>query len=338
MMHNTTTTRENTVLAMILEIPIDTASIERLFETLFLVRSVEERIAAVYPTDCIKSPVHLSIGQEAIAVGVCDVLEPTDVVAMSYRGHAVYLAKGGDPRRMIAELYGKATGCARGKGGSMHLVAPEAGVLGASAVVGTQIPIATGWALAAKRRATGQVVTCFFGDGATEEGCMAESLNFAALHRLPILFVCENNGYAIHEPLSKRWATTRLCERVATYGIPTCRIGNQDIFAIRQAALKAVSAIRGGAGPAFMECLTYRWREHVGSNEDFDSGYRGHDELRPWRESDQVERLARMLSQDAVKRIAEAVASRIDAAFNFAVASPSPDPSELLRHVYASRA
>src|SRR5260370_17488843 len=136
---------------------IDTAVKERLFKTLLMIGRTEEGIAAAYPTDCIKSPVHLSIGQEAVAVGVCDVLKPTDIAAMSYRGHAVYIAKGGDLRQMIAELYGKLSGCARGKGGSMHLVAPEAGVLGASAVVGTQIPIATGWAVAANKRATGPV-------------------------------------------------------------------------------------------------------------------------------------------------------------------------------------
>jgi TPP-dependent pyruvate/acetoin dehydrogenase alpha subunit len=317
---------------------IDTAHTERLFKTLLLIRRTEERVATAYPTDCIKSPVHLSIGQEAVAVGVCDVLKPIDVAAMSYRGHAVYIAKGGDLRQMIAELYGKVSGCARGKGGSMHLVAPEAGVLGASAVVATQIPIATGWALAAKKRATGQVVACFFGDGATEEGCMAESLNFAALHRLPILYICENNGYAIHEPISKRWATTRLCERVATYGITTCRIENQDVFAIREAAFKAVSGIREGSGPAFMECLTYRWREHVGPREDYDSGYRGLDELSHWQESDQVERLAQLLPMDAMNRISQEVAAQIEDAFDFAATSPLPDQSELLRHVYAPRA
>jgi TPP-dependent pyruvate/acetoin dehydrogenase alpha subunit len=322
---------------MSVESDLQRECVGRLFKTLLLIRRTEERIAAVYPTDCIKSPVHLSIGQEAVAVGVCDVLRPTDIAAMSYRGHAVYIAKGGDLRLMIAELYGKVTGCARGKGGSMHLVAPTAGVLGASAVVGTQIPIAAGWALAAKKRATGQVVVCFFGDGATEEGCMAESLNFTALHRLPILFVCENNGYAIHEPLSKRWATTRLCERVATYGVNTYRIENQDVFAIREAALKAVSAIREGAGPAFIECMTYRWREHVGPNEDYDSGYRGHEEFRPWRESDQLERLGRMLPKEEVKRISQEVAAQIEDAFKFAVASALPDQSELARHVYASR-
>ena len=322
---------------MSVENSTDLALIARLFKTLLLIRRTEERIAAVYSTDCIKSPVHLSIGQEAVAVGVCDALNRTDVVAMSYRGHAVYISKGGDLRKMIAELYGKVTGCARGKGGSMHLVAPEAGVLGASAVVGTQIPIATGWALAAKKRATGQVVGCFFGDGATEEGCMAESLNFAALHRLPILFVCENNGYAIHEPLPKRWATTRLCERVATYGIATHRIEDQDVFAIRSAAHTAVASIREGAGPAFIECLTYRWREHVGPNEDYESGYRGADELYPWRASDQIERLALLLPKDQVHRISQEVAAQIDDAFNFAVAGDPPGPGELWRHVYASR-
>ena len=263
-------------------------------------------------------------------------LKPTDITAMSYRGHAVYLAKGGDLRQMIAELFGKADGCARGKGGSMHLVAPAAGVLGASAVVGTQIPIATGWALAAKKRGTGQVVACFFGDGATEEGCMAESFNFAALHRLPILYVCENNGYAIHSPLSKRWATARLCERVATYGIATHRIEDQDIFAIHETALSAASAVREGAGPVFMECLTYRWREHVGPRDDYAFGYRGLEELQPWRESDQVERLRQMLPKDETERISQEVEGEIEDAFNFAEASPWPDQSELLRHVYAS--
>ncbi len=173
--------------------------------------------------------------------------------------------------------------------------------------------------------------------GRPKKAVLAAALT-AALHRLPILFVCENNGYAIHEPLAKRWATPRLCERVATYGLATARIEDQDVFAIREAALKAVQAIRGGAGPAFLECLTYRWREHVGPIEDYESGYRGREELRPWQESDQVERLARMLPKDTVKRIGAMVAGKIDDAFNFAATSPTPDPGELLRHVHASRA
>jgi TPP-dependent pyruvate/acetoin dehydrogenase alpha subunit len=316
-------------------VQINQQALERLFRSLLLIRHTEERIAREYPADRIKSPVHLSIGQEAVAVGVCDVLSVDDLVAMSYRGHAAYLAKGGDLRAMIAELYGKVTGCAHGKGGSMHLVAPQVGVMGASAVVGTQVPIAVGWAMAVKKRGGRQVVACFFGEGATEEGSMSESLNFAALHRLPVLFVCENNGYAIHEPLTKRWATDRLCERVATYGIPVQRIADQDILAIRHAADEAASRGRAGEGPSFLECATYRWREHVGPNEDYDSGYRNRRELQPWKESDQVARIAKMLPADIVQQIEGEIKIQIDDAFAHAEASNPPDPAELLTDVYA---
>src|SRR5439155_16472388 len=191
-----------------------------LYRKLRLIRRAEEEIARIYPSDKIKSPVHLSIGQEAVSVGVCDVLRPDDVVSGTYRSHAGYMAKGGDLRALFAELYGKDTGCARGKGGSMHLVDINRYILGTSAVVGTTIPIAVGYALAVKREGHGRVVAAFFGDGATEEGVFYESLNFAALHRLPVLFVCENNVLAIHTPIEKRWATRQLCERVRTYGIP----------------------------------------------------------------------------------------------------------------------
>src|SRR5262249_12776491 len=171
---------------------------ERLYRSLYRIRRIEEEVARVYPTDRIKSPVHLSIGQEAVSVGVCEAFEPRDVVFGTYRGHALYLARGGDLRAMVAELYGKATGCTKGKGGSMHLIDPDCGVMGTSAVVGTTIANAVGYAYAQRYRRTGSIVASFFGDGATEEGVFAESLNFAALKRLPLLFVCENNGYAIH--------------------------------------------------------------------------------------------------------------------------------------------
>src|SRR5262249_17837477 len=162
------------------------------------------------------SPIHLSIGQESIAAGVCDVLRDDDVVSGTYRSHASYLAKGGDLRAFFAELYGKDTGCARGKGGSMHIIDMSHFVLGTSAVVGTRLPVALGYALALQREGEGRVVAAFFGDGATEEGVFHESINFAALHRLPVLLVCENNSLAIHTPLEKRWATPQLCERVRT--------------------------------------------------------------------------------------------------------------------------
>lgn len=308
---------------------------ERVYRALRLIRVVEEEVARVYPTDVIKSPVHLSIGQEFVSVGVCDVLEPRDHVSITYRGHAAYLAKGGDLRAMIAEMYGKKAGCAQGRGGSMHLVDAAAGVIGASAVVGTSIPVAAGYALAAKRRKTGGVVACFIGDGATEEGCFAETLNFAALHALPVLFVCENNGYAIHEPLSKRWATDRLCERVATYGVSARRIADGDVFSVRDAAAQAVAAMRAGGGPAFLEVACYRWREHVGPNEDFNQGYRSVDEMTPWAERDEVARLAAMLPQETVDAVEAEIAATVADAFTYAENQPFPAPEDLYDHVYA---
>src|SRR5262249_50909889 len=191
---------------------------ERLYRSLYRIRRIEEEVARVYPTDKIKSPVHLSIGQEAVSVGVCAALEPRDVVFGTYRGHALYLAKGGDMRRLVAELFGKATGCARGKGGSMHLIDTEAGGMGTSAVVGTTIANAVGYAYALQYRRRDAVVASFFGDGATEEGAFAESLNFAALKRLPVLFVCENNRYAIHTHQDRRQGLPDICRRARAYG------------------------------------------------------------------------------------------------------------------------
>lgn len=307
----------------------------RVYRQLRLIRVLEEEVARVYPTDTIKSPVHLSIGQEFVSVGVCDVLEPRDHVSITYRGHAAYIAKGGDINAMVAEMYGKKAGCSQGRGGSMHLVDTRAGVIGGSAVVGTSIPVAAGYALAAKRRKTGGVVACFFGDGASEEGCFAETLNFAALHRLPILFVCENNGYAIHEPLAKRWATDRLCERVATYGIPAQRIASGDVFEVRARAAEAVRAMRDGGGPAFLEVDCYRWQEHVGPNQDYDQGYRSQAELIPWIENDPVPGVARTLDPELVARIDAEVRATVAAAFAFAESTPFPDPEDLYEHVYA---
>src|SRR3954449_6442541 len=193
---------------------------ERLYRSLFRIRRLEEEVARAYPSDRIKSPVHLSIGQEAVAVGVCEALRPDDVVFGTYRGHALYLAKGGDLKAMVAELFGKATGCTRGKGGSMHLIAPEQGVMGTSAVVGTTIANAVGYAYALRYRRQDAIVASFFGDGATEEGVFAESLNFAVLKKLPVLFVCENNGYAIHTHQDRRQGNPDICARAGAHGMP----------------------------------------------------------------------------------------------------------------------
>jgi pyruvate dehydrogenase E1 component alpha subunit len=316
--------------------PVDGETLERLYAKLWLTRRFEEVVAEIYPTDKIKSPVHLSIGQESIAVGVCDALRADDIVSGTYRGHATYLAKGGDPKSMMAELFGKNGGCARGKGGSMHLVDMGTGVLGSSAVVGSTVPVAMGYAFALKREGKGRVVAAFFGDGATEEGVLWESLNFAGLHKLPILFVCENNGYAIHEPIEKRWASRDLVGKVNAFGIPAARIDHGDVLAIRAATVAAVELMRTGeSGARFLECTTYRWREHVGPNPDYEAGYRSRTELEPWQATDQVARLAGMIAPGARRRIEDEVDRTVRDAVSFAESSPFPKPNELSTHVFS---
>ena len=312
----------------------------RLYKKMLLIRRFECRLAEVYHTDVIKSPVHLSVGQEAVAVGVCDPLERQDVISNTYRCHATYIAKGGNLNTMMAELYGKRTGCAGGKAGSMHLIDIEQGVLGASAVVGTTIPVATGYALAFKKEAntTGhqRVVVSMFGDGGTEEGCFYESLNFAALHQLPIIYVCENNRLAIHTPIEKRWATEKLCERVATFGIETHKMDHGEVFDIHDWMLHTVQRIRQtGRGPFFLECATYRWFEHVGPRDDHADAYRSQAEYRQWQERDSIKQLAALLDEVTLARIDHEVTEEIKMAEQFASESAYPTAEELYTHVYA---
>lgn len=303
---------------------------ERLYRSLYRIRRVEEEVARIYPSDKIKSPIHLSIGQEAVAVGVCEALSPQDVIFGTYRSHAAYLAKGGDLKKMIAELYGKATGCAKGKGGSMHLVDVRAGVMGASAVVGTTIPQAAGYAYALKIRGGQSIVVNFFGDGAADEGAFHESLNFAALKKVPLIFICENNLYAVHSHQRDRYARQDICKRAEAYGIPATHIKNNDAVEIYAHVSKAVEQLRTGIpGPFFFECMTYRWMEHVGPNEDYHAGYRSKSEAQPWMENDQVQRIGAMIDSKERVKIEAEVAVEIRDAFDFAEESPFPAEEEL---------
>ncbi len=307
---------------------------ERLYRSLYRIRRVEEEVARIYPADKIKSPVHLSIGQEAISVGICEALAPHDVVFGTYRGHALYLAKGGDLKAMIAELYGKATGCTKGKGGSMHLIDAGHGMMGTSAVVGTTIANAVGYAYGLHYRRQDAIVASFLGDGATEEGVFAESLNFAVLKRLPILFVCENNQYAIHTHQSRRQGTPAICARARAYGLPAERIDGNDFLHLCERAKEVVSRIRAGEGPWFFEILTYRWKEHVGPNEDYHLGYRTEEEAAPWIAGDPVRRLGAAIGPSARARLEIEVEEEITAAFAFAEASPFPQPKDLFSGVF----
>ena len=312
----------------------NTTQIETIYRSLYRIRRVEEKIIDVYPSDAIKSPVHLSIGQESVAVGVCGALKPGDIAFGTYRGHALYLAKGGDLKRMIAELYGKRDGCAGGKAGSMHLIDVGAGMMGTSAIVATTIPQAVGYAFALKSRKSKSVVVVFFGEGAMDEGVAYESLNFAALRKLPILFVCENNHYAIYSHVRDRMPEPNPCERAGVFRIPAQKIEHGDTFKIRAASEKTLDEIRGGGGPRFIECMTYRWRDHVGPEEDRRWKYRSDAELDEWIKRDEVARVGGMLGGDARRKIEREVDAEIAEAFALAEKSPFPGPAELTTNVF----
>jgi pyruvate dehydrogenase E1 component alpha subunit len=246
----------------------------------------------------------------------------------SYRSHAFYLAKGGSMRQMFAELYGKATGCCGGKAGSMHLAAPEVGFMGASAIVASTIPHAVGAALAARRRGTDQITVAVFGDGATEEGVYHESLNFAALHHLPVLFLCENNGLAVHSRIDARQAYD-VVEHATAYGIPTrvCAQGN-DPRAVFDTLSDAVRLVREDGAPCLVACDTYRQMEHVGIGDDHHVGYRSPSAADAWRHTDPL-----LLDAARVARFTPEILREIDDAVAFAESSPWPGPESLLADV-----
>lgn len=299
----------------------------RLFRTALLIRLVEERIIDLYPSDKIQSPVHLSIGQESVAVGVCDGLRPDDIMFATYRSHGFYIAKGGALDAMFAELYGRKGGISGGKAGSMHLSAPEVGLLGSSAVVASSLPHAVGTALSFKRRGLSRIAVTVFGDGATEEGVYHESLNFAAVMKVPVLFICEDNGLAVHSHRPVR-QSYRLPEHAAAYGIQSRRLEEGwDFMAVRQATLEAVETVRAGQ-PFVLEIVTSRYKEHVGVGEDFHFNYRTSDSVEAFKKRDPL-----LVDSKLVEALTPEIVREIDAAVAFAEASPAPGPAELLTDV-----
>ncbi len=299
----------------------------RLFRTALTIRLVEERIIELYPSDRIQSPVHLSIGQEAVAVGVCDALNADDLVFATYRSHGFYIAKGGALDKMFAELYGRIGGVSKGKAGSMHLSAPEVGLMGSSAVVASSIPHAVGAALSFKRRGSSRVAVAVFGDGATEEGVYHESLNFAALMKVPVLFLCEDNGLAVHSFKNAR-QSYNLLEHAATFGIECRRVDEGwDMLAIRQATRDALSVVRAGR-PFVLEIATGRYKEHVGVGDDFHFGYRSAADIDAWKAKDPL-----LLDAKLVAELRPEIDREIAAAAAFAESSPFPGRDELLTDI-----
>lgn len=301
---------------------------EELFYKALRIRLVEERIVELYPSDKIQSPVHLSIGQEAVAVGTCQSLKLTDLLFCSYRSHAFYLAKGGSLPLMLAELYGKVTGGCQGKAGSMHLAAPEVGLMGSSAVVASTIPHAVGAALAAQRLKKEQVIVAAFGDGATDEGVYHESLNFAVLHGLPVIFLCENNGLAVHSRIEHRHSF-QILEHARAYGLPTAYIPEGYDFAkVHQAFSGIVREVRQSRSPSFVEISTFRYMEHVGIAQDYQAGYRSSEELENWKSKDPL-----ILNQELAAQYRPRILAEIDDAVEFAESSPWPGKDQLLSDV-----
>jgi TPP-dependent pyruvate/acetoin dehydrogenase alpha subunit len=312
-----------------------------LLEGMMRIRLVEEAIADKYQEQEIRCPTHLCIGQEAIAVGICDVLEATDKVFSNHRAHGHYLAKGGDLNAMIAELYGRTTGCCGGRGGSMHLIDLDAGFMGATPIVGGTVPLAVGSAWASVLQNLNQVTVVFFGDGCFEEGVMHESLNFSALHKLPIVFVCENNNFSVYTPLNFRQPNRPIHGIAKAHGLNTLVGDGNDVDLVRTLALNAVSNARSGQGPQFLELSTFRWREHCGPNFDHELNYRSSEDITTGLAQCPIERYKKILNSDDVD-INEIVSEielklniQIESAFNFSDNSRTPSPATAMEKLYA---
>ncbi len=305
---------------------------------LMKIRMVEERIASEYPKNEIRCPTHLSIGQEGIPAALFTLFTEDDFAVSTHRGHAHYLSKGGDLKRMIAEIYGKETGCAGGKGGSMHLIDKKKGFMGTSAIVGNSIPMGVGLALAIKLQKKKNFSCIFIGDGAIEEGVFYESLNFAVLKKLPVIFICENNLYSVYSPLSVRQPRGRSIHSLAkAIGAKTAHGDGNDVLKSRKVLEEIVNDIRGGTCPTwFVEFDTYRWREHCGYQFDNNIGYRSEEEFQSWKKRDPIELFKKEIDGKVnFKEIEESIKEEVDEAFEKAKSDSFPSPDKAFNSIYA---
>lgn len=308
----------------------------RWLRQLVRIRCAEEKIGEEFGRATIKCPCHLVIGQEAPAVGVADHVGPADRIFGAHRSHAHFLALGGDLRQLLAEVLGKDTGCSRGMGGSMHLLDRAHGFYGSVPIVAATVPIATGAALAAKMDGAGAVAVSYLGDGATEEGVFHESLNFASVFKLPVLYVVENNLFSSHLHIGLRQPFDSVCRFAEAHGVPWRRVDGNDVAAVSRAAGDAVAAARRGGGPQLIEAVTYRWRGHVGHREDNDVGVQRKDDLALWKQRDPIARLAAALPAGAaqIDEVWREARAEVEAAWRQAWEDPYPPAEALLERVY----
>jgi pyruvate dehydrogenase E1 component alpha subunit len=319
------------------------AAPEDLYAGMYLVRRAEEVIADLYPQQQMRCPVHLCIGQEAPPVGVCSRLEPQDYAFSTHRSHGHYLAKGGSLVGLLGELYGREVGCSGGKGGSMHLIDLDCNFLGAVPILGTSVALAVGAGFAISRRRERRVSVAFFGDAAAEEGVFYEAANFAVLHRLPVVLVCENNGLSTLSPLAVRQPAGRsLCDLVRGIGMTAHAGDGNDVMEVVRLAGEAIAHARSGAGPVFLEFSVLRWREHCGPGWDHDKGLRDPAELPLFKEHDPLVVFRSALEGNggwddmAMARVRERIDAEVATAVTTVQNSPYPDPSQLMAHEYAT--
>lgn len=307
-------------------------------EKMYLIRAFEEQAEAQYALGKIHGTMHLSIGQEASAVGACLALRPDDYILSTHRGHAHCIAKGADPKLMMAEFLGKAVGYCRGRGGSMHIADVEGGNLGANGIVAGGLPLSTGVGLSLRMQRTDRVCLAFFGDGAANEGAFHEALNLAAIWNLPVVYVCENNQYAMSMPVTKAFPIAQISQRASSYNMPGVTIDGNDLVAVYEATRAAVERAASGLGPSLIEALTYRWRGHSKSDRQL---YRSREEVKEWQQRDPILRLhaglvqADLFSATALDQVKEQAYRAIEAALRFAEAADGPDPASIMDDVYA---
>ena len=309
----------------------------KIYHNMLVIRKFEEKALSLFETNKLRGSVHLTIGQEAVSTAVCANLRDTDYITSTHRGHGHCIAKGAEPKKALAELMGKATGYCQGRGGSMHIADVTKGNLGANAIVGAGMPIATGAALAAQLRGSDQVAVTFFGDGASNEGIFHESLNLAAVWKLPVIFVCENNQFGISTPVSESTSVEDIATRAKSYNMPGMVVDGNDVFEIDSAFRKALARAKKGDGPTLIECKTYRWYGHWTGDPEV---YRTREEVEEWRKKCPIKRLEKYLieegimDQSGVEKAHAEVDSIIADAEEFALNSPEPDPAHVLDNVY----
>jgi len=321
----------------------DRAFLLEVYRSMLRIRLVEEEIEKRYREDQMKTPIHLVIGQEATSVGCCAALRDADLLYASHRTHGNYLAKGGDLKAMLSEMFCRANGCAGSRGGSMHLIDKRVGMAGTSAIVGGAIPIATGAALAAQMQGADRVCVVFLGEAGAEEGVTSESLNFAALKRLPVIYFCENNFYSVQSPLATRQHPARvLWKWAAAYGLNAAHVDGTNVLAVYETVTEAVARARGGGGATFIEAPVYRFRAHGGAGDDSKTGYRDVKEREAWEPYCPIATYHEFLQGagliDAGARAAmeREIMDETRAAFDHAAGSPDPVEADLYRNVYAS--